>query len=315
MVIDWLLSGVIVVALLSPLVIFGIAAILFRPIAALNAGLVYLFLYAPIILLVVFSFSASRNVGIWGGFTFDWYGEFAEHEQLQDALWVSVKVALWSTLISVVLGTLAALALERFTFRGQKVFEGLLYLPIIIPDVTMAVMMLLFFSQGLDLVNSLFGIQATKGIETITISHIAFNISFVSVVVRARLAGMSETLEEAAMDLYATRLRTFRFVTLPQIVPGIAGGALLALTLSLDDVVVTQFAAGPGATTLPVFVFGLVRRGVTPLINATSVVMLGASILLVLLSLLVQGGRSGGRKQATPTLDPEVPTTSSLSTR
>jgi len=315
MVVDWLLVGIVVVALLTPLVMFGIAAVLFRPIAALLSGLVYVFLYAPIILLVIFSFSASRNVGIWGGFTFDWYVEFADHEQLQSALWVSVKVALWSTLISVVLGTLAALALERFTFRGQKVFDGLLYLPIIIPDVTMAVMMLLFFSQGLDLVNSLFGIQATKGIETITISHIAFNISFVSVVVRARLTGMSETLEEAAMDLYATRLRTFRFVTLPQIAPGIAGGALLALTLSLDDVVVTQFAAGPGATTLPVFVFGLVRRGVTPLINATSVVMLGASILLVLLSMLAQRGRSGGRTQATPIPGAEAPITNSLSTR
>jgi spermidine/putrescine transport system permease protein len=255
---------------------------------SLNAVLVYLFFYAPIILLVIFSFSDNRNVGQWGGFTLDWYGDFADNAPLRGALWVSLRVALWSTVISVILGTLAALALERFTFRGQKVFDALLYLPIIIPDVTMAVMMLLFFSQALDLLDSVFGIQTTKGIETITISHIAFNISFVSIVVRARLAGMSETLEEAAMDLYATRWRTFRHVTLPQIAPGIAGGALLALTLSLDDVVITQFAAGPGATTLPVYVFGLIRRGVTPLINATSVIMLGASIVLVLLSLLAQ---------------------------
>jgi spermidine/putrescine transport system permease protein len=176
----------------------------------LNAVLVYLFFYAPIMLLVAFSFSDNRNVGEWGGFTLVWYGEFLDNAQLQDALWVSVKVALWSTLISVILGTLAALALERFTFRGQKVFDALLYLPIIIPDVTMAVMMLLFFSRGLDLLDSVFGIETTKGLSTITISHIAFNISFVSVVVRARLAGMSETLEEAAMDLYATRWRTFR---------------------------------------------------------------------------------------------------------
>jgi spermidine/putrescine transport system permease protein len=261
---------------------------------SLNAVLVYLFFYAPIILLVIFSFSDSRNVGQWGGFTLNWYGDFADNQQLQNALWVSVKVALWSTVISVILGTLAALALERFSFRGKKVFDALLYLPIIIPDVTMAVMMLLFFSQGLDVLDSIFGIQMTKGIETITISHIAFNISFVSVVVRARLAGMSETLEEAAMDLYATRLRTFRYVTMPQIAPGVAGGALLALTLSLDDVVVTQFSSGPGSTTLPVYVFGLIRRGVTPLINATSVIMLGASIVLVLLSLLTQRVRSSG---------------------
>ena len=259
---------------------------------SLNAVLVYLFFYAPIILLVVFSFSDNSNVGQWGGFTLDWYDEFADNAPLRGALWVSLKVALWSTVISVILGTMAALALERFTFRGQKVFDALLYLPIIIPDVTMAVMMLLFFSQALDLLDTVFGIQTTKGIETITISHIAFNISFVSIVVRARLAGMSETLEEAARDLYATRWRTFRYVTLPQIAPGIAGGALLALTLSLDDVVITQFAAGPGSTTLPVYVFGLIRRGVTPLINATSVIMLSASILLVLLSLLAQRARS-----------------------
>jgi spermidine/putrescine transport system permease protein len=216
--------------------------------------------------------------------------------------------------VLIILGTLAALALERFTFRGQKVFDALLYLPIIIPDVTMAIMMLLFFSQALDVVDSLFGIQTTKGIETITISHIAFNVSFVSVVVIARLAGMSKTLEEAAMDLYATRWRTFRFVTMPQIVPGIAGGALLALTLSLDDVVVTQFSSGPGATTLPVYVFGLIRRGVTPLINATSVIMLGASIILVLLSLIAQRGRSIGQ-QRVPAPESDDASTSSFSTQ
>ena len=253
--------------------------------------LVFVFFYAPIILLVIYSFSNSSNVTIWGGFTTRWYGDFSDNEQLQRALWVSIKVALWSTVISVVLGTLAALALERFTFRGQKVFDALLYLPIIIPDVTMAIMMLLFFSEALDLLDSWFGFQTTKGIETITIAHIAFNVSFVSVVVRARLAGMSKTLEEAAMDLYATRWQTFRHVTMPQIAPGVAGGALLALTLSLDDVVVTQFSTGPGSDTLPVYVFGLIRRGVTPLINATSVIMLGASILLVLASLLAQQGR------------------------
>ena len=191
------------------------------------------------------------------------------------------------------LGTLSALALERFRFRGRRVFDALLYLPIIIPDVTMAVMMLLFFSEAIRLGEALLGFELTKGFTTITISHIAFNISFVSVVVRARLAGMDENLEEAALDLYATRWRTFRYVTFPQIAPGIAGGALLALTLSLDDVVVTQFASGPGSTTLPVFVFGMIRRGVTPLINAVSVIMLVASVFLVFMSLAFQRLRSG----------------------
>jgi len=258
-----------------------------------DAWLVYAFFYAPIALLVVYSFSDNRNVGRWGGFTLGWYDDLIHHQQIRQTLWVSIRVAILATVISVVLGTLAALALERFRFRGKRVFDALLYLPIIIPDVTMAVMMLLFFVRALDVVNTLFGLSLTKGFSTITISHIAFNISFVSVVVRARLAGMSEVLEEAAMDLYATRWRTFRYVTLPQIAPGVAGGALLALTLSLDDVVVTQFASGPGATTLPVFVFGLIRRGVTPLINAVSVVMLSASVLLVMLSLAVQQVRVG----------------------
>ena len=263
--------------------------------AALTAGswLVYTFFYAPIVLLVVFSFSDDRNVGRWGGFTLSWYEDFIQHAQLQNSLWVSVRVAALSTIISVVLGTLSALALERFRFRGRRVFDALLYLPIIIPDVTMAVMMLLFFSEAIRLGEALLGFELTKGFTTITISHIAFNISFVSVVVRARLAGMDENLEEAALDLYATRWRTFRYVTFPQIAPGIAGGALLALTLSLDDVVVTQFASGPGSTTLPVFVFGMIRRGVTPLINAVSVIMLVASVFLVFMSLAFQRLRSG----------------------
>ncbi len=260
-----------------------------------HSWLVYLFFFAPIFVLIVFSFSDDRNVGRWGGFTLEWYQDFVDHSQLQNAVWVSVRVALLSTVISVVLGTLAALALERFKFRGRRVFDALLYLPIIIPDVTMAVMMLLFFSEFFSVLEAWFGLDLQKGLGSITISHIAFNISFVSVVVRARLAGMSEVLEEAALDLYATRWKTFRYVTFPQIMPGVAGGALLALTLSLDDVVITQFAAGPGATTLPVFVFGLIRRGVTPLINATSVLMLTASVFLVALSLAFQqfSGRSG----------------------
>ena len=258
-----------------------------------TAWLVYAFFYPPIVLLVIFSFSEDRNVGRWGGFTLSWYEDFIDHSQLQNSLWVSVRVALLSTVISVVLGTLAALALERFRFRGRRVFDALLYLPIIIPDVTMAVMMLLFFSEAIRVAELLLGLDLTKGFTTITISHIAFNISFVSVVVRARLSGMNEQLEEAALDLYADRWRSFRYVTLPQIAPGIAGGALLALTLSLDDVVVTQFASGPGSTTLPVFVFGMIRRGVTPLINAVSVIMLVASIMLVILSLAAQRLRAG----------------------
>lgn len=259
-----------------------------KRILGLNALLVYGFFYAPIALLVFFSFSDDDLVGRWGGFTLRWYEAFADNQNVQNALTISIRVAVVSTLVSVVLGTMAALALERYRFRGNKFFDALLYLPVIVPDVTMAVMMLLFFAAGRDILNAVFGFSFAKGVATVTLSHIAFSISFVSIVVRARIAGMSQRLEEAAQDLYASRFQAFRHVTLPLILPGVVGGALLSLTLSLDDVVITQFAAGPGSTTLPVFVFGLIRRGVTPLINAVSVVMLAVSILLVLLSLLAQ---------------------------
>ena len=257
-----------------------------------HACLVYLFFYAPIVVLVLYSFNDSRIIGGWDGFTFRWYGEFAENRSVRDALVVSFRVALLSTAISVVLGTLSALSIERFRWRGRRLLDGVLYLPIIIPDVTMAVMLLVFFSEAADIIDRLPFIDLSSGLETLVISHVAFNISFVSVVVRARLANLDPSAEEAAADLYANRWQTFRRVTLPQIMPGVIGGALLAITLSLDDVVVSSFVQAIGSTPLPVFVFGLVRRGVSPLINAVSVFMLAASTGLVLVSLLVQRIRS-----------------------
>jgi spermidine/putrescine transport system permease protein len=217
------------------------------------------------------------------------------------ALRNSLIVAFFSTIVSTVIGTLLAIALERYRFRGRGALDGLAYLPIIIPDVTMAVMLLIFFFQAFGIIDDLFGVRLTTGLLTITLAHIAFSISFVAVVVRARLAQLDDSLEEAAADLYASRWQTFRRVTLPLIAPGVAGGALLALTLSLDDVVVTQFVSGSGATTLPVYVFGLVRRGVTPLINAVSTVMLVASMVLVGISLGFQrGAEARGQKLADP---------------
>ena len=253
-----------------------------------NGALVLAFLYAPIILLAIYSFSGSRLPGEWGGFTTEWYVRLFDDSRIQKTIGSSVRVALVSTIIATVLGTSSALALERFKFRGRRVFDALLYLPIIIPDVTMAVMMLMFFAQAFDLVDLLFGLGLSKGFTTIVVSHVAFNIAFVSVVVRARIAGMDATLEQAAADLYANRWQAFRFVTLPLIAPGVLGGALLAITLSLDDVVVTQFVAGPGSTTLPVYVFPLIRKGVTPTINAVSVIMLLASLTLVAGSVALQ---------------------------
>ncbi len=258
-----------------------------------NAWLVFAFLYLPILVLAALSFNDNRVVGVWTEPSLRWYRAMLQDSAVLGALRNSLVVAAIATTVSTVLGTAAALSLERFRYRGQRVYDGLLYLPVIIPDVTMAVMMLLFFVQAFDLIGGLLGVNPRFGIGTISLSHIAFNISFVAVVVRARLSGLDPSLEEAAADLYASRWKAFRRVTLPLIAPGVAGGALLALTLSLDDVVITSFVAGPGSTTLPVYVFGLVRRGVTPLINAVSVMMLVASMLLVLVSLLVSRRRQG----------------------
>jgi spermidine/putrescine transport system permease protein len=253
-----------------------------------NAWLVFGFFYLPIVLLIILSFNDNRMVGVWGGASLRWYREMLQNVSIIKSLEHSLVVALLSTVVSTVLGTATAIALERFSFRGRAAFDGLVYLPVIIPDVTMAVMMLLFFARAFAMVQNATGTTLQLGITTITLSHIAFNISFVAIVVRARLAGLDRALDEAAADLYASRRQAFRYVTVPLIMPGILGGALLALTLSLDDVVITSFVSGPGSTTLPVYVFGLVRRGVTPLINAVSTVMLAASMLLVLISLLVQ---------------------------
>jgi spermidine/putrescine transport system permease protein len=237
------------------------------------------FLYLPIFVVILFSFSDSPNVGRWGGFTLDWYDRMLNNEQLMNSLKNSLIIALISTVISTILGTAAAIALERYRrWVGRGAFDAIVYLPIIIPDVTMGVMLLLWFtSVGVDL-----------SLVTITLSHIAFNISFVAVIVRARLANMDPAVEEAAADLYASRWMTFRHVTLPLLMPGVMGGALLALTLSLDDVVITSFVQGPGSTTLPVYVFGLIKRSVTPEVNAVSTLMMAMSVGLVLASLAFQ---------------------------
>ena len=245
----------------------------------------YVFLYFPIIILVVFSFNASRYAsGAWRGFSLEWYATLFSNEAIGVALKNTLVVAGVSTFVSTVFGTMVALAMERYRFRGKLAFDALLYLPIIIPDIAMAVMLLLFFVLG----------RARLSLVTIIISHVAFNISFVAVVVRARLAYFDISLEEAAQDLYANEWQTFRRVTLPLIMPGILGGALLAFTLSIDDFVITFFTSGPGSTTLPLRIYSMVKLGVTPEINALSSVMLLVSMGLVLLSFLLQKGGGQG---------------------
>ena len=244
----------------------------------------YIFLYLPIIILVIFSFNASRYAAAWRGFTLRWYASLFADQAIGAALKNTLIVAGTSTLISTVFGTMVALAMERYKFQAKLAFDALLYLPIIIPDIAMAVMLLLFFVLS----------HTSLGLTTIIISHVAFNISFVAVVVRARLAYFDISLEEAAQDLYANEWQTFRRVTLPLIMPGILGGALLAFTLSIDDFVITFFTAGPGSTTLPLRIYSMVKLGVTPEINALSSMMLLASMALVFISLLLQKG-GGGR--------------------
>ena len=246
----------------------------------------YIFLYAPIVVLVVFSFNSSRFVSSWEGFSLRWYRVLFEDAAMGAALRNILIVAFSSTAISTVFGTMVALAMERYRFFGKTTFDALLYLPIIIPDIAMAVMLLLFFvmsRMGLSLL-------------TIIIAHVAFNISFVAVVVRARLVGFDRSLEEAAQDLGANELQTFWYVTLPLLMPGILGGALLAFTLSLDDFVITFFTAGVGATTLPLRIYSMVKLGITPEINAISTLLLLASMTLVMLSLILQ--RKGGGSPA-----------------
>jgi spermidine/putrescine transport system permease protein len=239
---------------------------------------IFAFLYLPIIVLVIFSFSGASNVGVWTGFSTRWYADLLSDRALMSAFRVSLWVAVWSTLIATVLGTLAAMALERYRFFGRLTFDTALYLPIIIPDIVMALSTLLFFVT--------FAVPLSR--YTILVTHIAFNIAFVAVVVRARLAEMDKSLEEAAADLGAGAWTTFRRITLPILMPGIVSGALLAFTLSLDDFVITFFVAGPGSTTLPVRVYSMIKFGVTPEVNAISTLMLLGSTVLVVISLLLQ---------------------------
>ncbi|MCG8365477.1 MAG: ABC transporter permease [Pseudanabaenales cyanobacterium] len=263
-----------------------------------HALLSFAFLYLPIFILIIYSFNASRFNAVWQGFTLDWYRSLLEgvtdgkaqisDVMIWDALQNSLVVAAISTLVATLFGTMVALALERFRFPGRSILDALLLLPIIIPDITMGISLLVFFGLAFQLLQNLLGIRLVLGLPTVIIAHVAFNISFVAVTVRGRIAELDPALEEAALDLGANELRTLWRVILPLIWPGIFSGALLAFTLSLDDFVITFFTAGVGSTTLPLFVYGMIRFSVTPAINAISTLMLLASLLLVVSSLTVR---------------------------
>jgi len=275
----------------------------------LSPFVVYLFLWIPIVVLIVFSFNDSSSVSVWRGFSTRWYENIfqntitagTEAARFQTGLLLravrnSLIVAAVATVVSTVFGTMLALALARGRFLGRKVLDAMFYLPVVIPDITQGVALAVFFNLVFDFVQRLFGVRLVPGFATIIIAHVAFNISYVAIVVRARLATMDPSLEEAGRDLGANYVQTFWRITLPILMPGVLAGALLAFTLSLDDFVVTFFNAGVGTTTLPLFVYGMLKQRVPPEINAISALMILASILLVGGSLLLQ--QRGARTEA-----------------
>ncbi|OWV95009.1 spermidine/putrescine ABC transporter permease [Rhizobium sp. R72] len=231
-----------------------------------SVALGFAFLYLPIVLLVVFSFNESKLVTVWGGFSTKWYVSLLHNQALLDAAWVTIRVGILSATAATILGTLAAIALVRYTrFRGRMLFSGMVYAPLVMPEVITGLsLLLLFVAIGLD-----------RGFWTITLAHTTLTMCFVAVVVQSRLLSFDRSIEEAAQDLGAPPVRTFFEVTLPIIAPAVLSGWILAFTLSLDDLVIASFTSGPGATTLPMKIYSQVRLGVTPEINAVCTILIG----------------------------------------
>ncbi|MCV2868000.1 ABC transporter permease subunit [Defluviimonas sp. WL0002] len=253
---------------------------------ALTLG--FAFLYLPMLILVIYSFNASKLVTVWAGFSTRWYGELIHNEAFLSAAWVTLKVAVVSSTVATVLGTMAAYVMVRAgRFWGRTLFSGMIYAPLVMPEViTGLAMLLLFISLGLD-----------RGVFTIILAHITFTMCFVSVVVSSRLATFDKSLEEAALDLGCTPFDAFKSVTLPIIAPAVISGWLLAFTLSLDDLVISQFVAGPSSTTLPMKIFSAVRLGVSPEINALSTILISIVTIGVISASLISK-RSIARQRA-----------------
>jgi putrescine transport system permease protein len=255
---------------------------------ALAVGLA--FLYLPMLLLVIYSFNASRLVTVWGGFSTRWYGTALSNAPLLASAWISLKAAFLSALLATAVGTWLALILTRFgAYRGRETLAFLGFVPLVLPEIILGLsLLLLFISLGVD-----------RGFWTVTLSHAVLTACFVSVVVQARLAGFDGDLEEAAIDLGASRALAFFTVILPNIAPSVVAGFLLAFTLSLDDLVIASFTTGPGATTLPLRIYSQVRLGVTPEINAISSLLIGFVALFVVIASLLTKMGSGGASSRT----------------
>lgn len=238
------------------------------------AGLVYAFLYAPIVVLVIFSFNESKRNATWKGATLRWYHDLFTDREILTALSNTMQIAVVATLLATVIGTMAALAMSRHGFRGKSLYNGLILVPVVIPEVVMGIALLTLFVA----------LKFTLGLGTVVLAHAAFSISFVAVVVRARLQGYPRSLDDAAADLGATPWQAFWLVTLPLIFPGVLSGALLAFTLSFDDFVISFFNSGAGATTLPIKVYSMIKFGISPEINAVSTIMLALTFSAMLLA-------------------------------
>jgi spermidine/putrescine transport system permease protein len=231
------------------------------------SGAMYLFMYLPILVLMVFSFNTSASSAQWEGFSWRWYGRLWQDDRIFIALQNSLFVALGAVTIAAVLGTLMAVGLAKYQFPGKGLYQGIAYLPLIVPDIAIAVATLLFLAY----------VAVPLSIWTVIAAHIVFCISYIALVVSTRLANLNRHLEEAALDLGATPIQAFMQVLLPQLVPGIVAGCLLAFVLSMDDLLISSFTTGGGATTLPIEIFSRVRTGVKPDINALSVLLILAS--------------------------------------
>src|SRR6056300_1187613 len=238
----------------------------------------FAFLYLPMVILVIYSFNSSKLVTVWAGFSTKWYGELMRNEAFLDAAWVTIKVAVLSSTFATVLGTLAAYVLVRAgRFWGRTLFSGMIYAPLVMPEVITGLsLLLLFIGIGLD-----------RGVMTIVLAHTTFSMCYVSVVVSSRLVSFDQSLEEAAQDLGCTPWDAFKSVTLPIIAPAVFSGWLLAFTLSLDDLVIASFTSGPASTTLPIKIFSSVRLGVSPEINALSTLMIAIVAVGVITASLI----------------------------
>ncbi len=255
---------------------------------ATSLTLGFAFLYVPILILVVYSFNSSRLVTVWAGFSTKWYGKLFNNEQFLDAALVTLKVGIASSCIATVLGTIAALVMVRGgKFRGRTLFSGMIYAPLVMPEVITGLsLLLLFIALGVD-----------RGVFTIVLAHATFSMCYVSVVVSSRLVSFDESLEEAALDLGCTPFDAFKSVTLPIIAPAVISGWLLAFTLSLDDLVIASFTTGPSATTLPIKIYSAVRLGVSPEINALSTLLIGAVTIGVIVASLATKRAAVHRKR------------------